>query len=568
MTVRAARLLRRLSCAICWLTLSGAALGAQAQNQLFQRALDLENASRYREAVAAWRSVIASGATAQGILGLERVFTQLGQEDSVLPPLDSALALHPADRALRGAQLRLLRSMGRESEARTAFDIWRRILSRDVAPYHDYASQLLQEGHTAAADTVLQQATTALGSVQGLTIEIAQLRAALGLWGQAAIAWREAMAAELYIESAAIYSLMPAPVAARDSVRGVLAKLPMSAPRKRTLGALELGWGAPRNAWRVLSTLTVADSAYDSWNEFAQDAERAGAWLVARDAFVAMHKQRPNASIALRAAQASINGGDAAAALPLLASAREMLQPFAIRTQVLPLQLRALSQLGRGAEAEALLATSADVEAGARKSYARLVAWAWIRGGEIERARAALAGANGDDEDEVTAWLALYDGNLAKARPGLRRPVEITAEAVTVMTFLGRTQADSSRTAGRAFLALVRGDSAQASADLERAADELPDAAPFLLALAARVHVARHQDPAAIVLWERIVTHFAAAPEAAESDLEWARALIRAKNNSGAIERLEHLLLTYPQSALLPQARRELETLRTRAAEQ
>ena len=568
MNPRVARLLRRTSCAICWLTLSSAALGAQAQNQLFQRALDLENASRYREAVAAWRAVIAAGATTQGILGLERVFTQLGQEDSVLPPLDSALALNPADRALRGAQLRVLQSMGHDAQARVAFDGWRAIHPRDVAPYHDYASQLLQEGHTAAADTVIQQATTALGSVQGLTIEIAQLRAALGLWGQAAIAWRDALAAELYIESAAIYSLMPAPAAARDSVRGVLAKLPTTAPLKRTLGALELAWGAPRNAWRVLSTLTAADSAYDSWNEFAQDAERAGAWLVARDAFAAMHTQRPNASIAMRAAQASISGGDAAAALPLLASAREMLQPYAIRTQVLPLQLRALSQLGRGAEAEALLANTVDIEAGARKSYARLVAWAWIRGGQIEKARAALVGANGDDEDEVTAWLALYDGNLAKARPGLRRPVEITAEAVTVMAFLGRTHADSSRIAGRAFLALARGDSVQAAAGLERAAVELPDAAPFLLALAARVQAARHQDPAAIVLWERIVTHFAAAPEAAESDLEWARALTRAKNNPGAIERLEHLLLTYPQSALLPQARRELEVLRTGAAEQ
>ena len=560
--------MRRTSWAISWLTLSSAVLGAQAQNQLFQRALDLENASRYREAVAAWRAVIAAGAATQGILGLERVFTQLGQEDSVLPPIDSALALNPADRAIRGAQLRVLRSMGHDAQARAAFDSWRTIHPRDVAPYHDYASQLLQEGHTAAADTVLQQATATLGSVQGLTIEIAQLRAALGLWGQAAIAWRDALAAELYIESAAIYSLMPAPAAARDSVRGVLAKLPTTAPLKRTLGALELAWGAPRNAWRVLSTLTAADSAYDSWNEFAQDAERAGAWLVARDAFAAMHKQRPNASIAMRAAQASISGGDAAAALPLLASAREMLQPYVIRTQVLPLQLRALSQLGRGAEAEALLANSVDIEAGARKGYARLVAWAWIRGGQIEKARAALAGANGEDEDEVTAWLALYDGNLAKARPGLRRPVEITAEAVTVMAFLGRTHADSSRTAGRAFLALARGDSAQAAAGLERAADELPDAAPFLLGLAARVQAARHRDPAAIVLWERIVTHFAAAPEAAESDLEWARALARAKNNPGAIERLEHLLLTYPQSALLPQARRELEVLRTGAADQ
>jgi tetratricopeptide (TPR) repeat protein len=541
------------------------AAGAQAQNQLFQRAIDLENASRYREAIAAWRAVMSSGATTQGILGLERIFTQLGQEDSVLPPLDSALAVNPADRALRAAQLRLLRSMGHDEQARTAFDVWRHIQPRDVAPYHDYAMQLLEEGRTAAADTVLQQATAALGSVKGLTIEVAQLRAALGLWPQAALAWRDALAEEAYIESAAIYSLTPTPAAQRDTVRAILARPPVTAPLKRTMGSLELAWGAPRSAWRVLSTLTAADSAYDTWGEFAHDAERQGSWLAARDAYAVMQQQRPNASTAMRAAQASMNAGDPASALTLLASAREMLQPYAIRTQVLPLQLRALSQLGRGADAEALVAKTPDIDAGTKKSYARLIAWAWIRGGDVEKARAALGGATGEDEDEVTAWLALYDGNLAQARPGLRRPVEVTAEAVTVMTFLGRTSADSSRTAGAAFLALARGDSARAAAAFERAAGELSDAAPFLLALAARVQAARRQDPAAIVLWKRIVTQYASAPEAAESDLEWSRALRRAKDNNGAIERLEHLLLTYPQSALLPQARRELESLRTGA---
>ena len=35
---------------------------------------------------------------------------------------------------------------------------------------------------------------------------------------------------------------------------------------------------------------------------------------------------------------------------------------------------------------------------------------------------------------------------------------------------------------------------------------------------------------------------------------------------SGAGERLEHLILTYPNSALVPQARRELETLRSGVA--
>ena len=41
--------------------------------------------------------------------------------------------------------------------------------------------------------------------------------------------------------------------------------------------------------------------------------------------------------------------------------------------------------------------------------------------------------------------------------------------------------------------------------------------------------------------------------------LEWARLLRRRGDTSGAIAHLEHLILNSPDSALLPQARRELE---------
>ena len=48
----------------------------------------------------------------------------------------------------------------------------------------------------------------------------------------------------------------------------------------------------------------------------------------------------------------------------------------------------------------------------------------------------------------------------------------------------------------------------------------------------------------------------AAAPAA---ELEWARLLIRQGHAADAIPRLEHLILTYPNSAVVPEARRELE---------
>ncbi len=555
----------------------------QAQSAQVNRAYDLEQAGRWRDAIAAWRLVIGAGDLAQGVLGLERVFTQLAMEDSVLPALDTLLAQHATDRVLRGAQLRVLRSLGRDQDARRAFDAWTRLSPRDPVPYREYAGQLLGDGRAAAADTILQEASRTLGSTRELTIEVAQLRAALGLWAAAGTAWREALLAEPYLESSAVYSLHAAPPAARDSVRAALvlqqpgaaaapaapgARLSLPpATVRRVLGSLELQWGAPRDGWRAIATLTTADSAYTTWSDFAEDAEHIGAWLAARDALTAMNLERPSPAVALRAANAAISGGEPASAIVLLESARARLQPFQQRLQVLPLQVRALSQLGRAAEAERLVQESAEyLDARTKQGYARQVAWGWIRTGDVEKARAALSGASGEDEDEVTAWIALYDGNLGRARTGLRRPSDATSEVVTVMALLGRTKADTSREVGAAFLALARSDSAQAVVRFERAADELSDAAPLLLALAARIQTARRQDRPAIALWQRIVQRHATAPEAAEGDLEWGRMLRRKGDTNGAVERFEHLILTYPQSALVPQARRELEAVKSGAS--
>ena len=539
---------------------------AQAQDQLIQRAIDLENAGKWRDAVTAWRAVISAGQPGQGVLGLERVFSQLAQDDSVLVALDTLVRQRPTDRMLRGSQLRVLRAVARDTDARDAFNEWVRLQPHDPTPYREFAGQLLMDGRAALADTILQEATKSLGSTKELRIEVAQLRAGLGLWSEAAVAWREALANEGYLEQAAQYSLQPAPMEKRDSIRAILRVTPAPMSVRKTLGLLEMGWGQPREAWRSFSTLAPADSAFDTWSDFASDAERATAWGPARDALAAMLAARPSGPLATRAATAALNAGEPTAALAFIATGGALLPPAAARTQLLPLELKALSQLGRAHDVEARLAANApQLDPAVVKSYARVVAWAWIRNGQIDKARAALTQATLDDEDEVTAWIALFDGDLVKARAGLRHPTEVTPDVVNAMALLGRTKSDSSRAIGAAFMALARNDSTQAAQRFERAADEVVDAAPLLLALAARIHVARRGDGQAIPLWQRIVQQYATAPEAAESDLEWARALRRKGDAAGAVDRLEHLILTYPQSALVPQARRELDIARTGA---
>ena len=66
----------------------------------------------------------------------------------------------------------------------------------------------------------------------------------------------------------------------------------------------------------------------------------------------------------------------------------------------------------------------------------------------------------------------------------------------------------------------------------------------------------------AVPLWTRVVEQYASSAEAPAADLEWARALRRAGDRPASVARLEHLILTYPMSALVPQARRDMELLR------
>jgi tetratricopeptide (TPR) repeat protein len=113
---------------------------------------------------------------------------------------------------------------------------------------------------------------------------------------------------------------------------------------------------------------------------------------------------------------------------------------------------------------------------------------------------------------------------------------------------------------GAAFLAIARGDTAGASGKFIEAAARHTEVAPPLLLIAARLRAARTED--AIPIWTRIVAEYPNTPEAVESELEWARILRKRGDMTGAVAHLEHLILSAPQSALLPQARRELELAR------
>jgi tetratricopeptide (TPR) repeat protein len=544
---------------------AAAALHAQADNattSALTRALDLETAGKCREAIPLYRQALHGGDPTSVVLGLERCYSQIGRSDSLLPLVDTLLADRPTDPTLRTIQLRTLDGLRRFADAEAAFDRWVAVSPREAGPYREYARLLLDGGRAAAADTVLRSAVQVLGGSRDLAAEFAQMQGALGLWVASAVSWREAGETLPYLEQAAVFALYPAPEDKRDSVRAVLAAPPVTLGARRVLAGLESRWRSSREGWRVLSAVPPTDSAVQAWIEFAGDAEGNESWLTARDAYAQAASRRPNdPSLVIRAATAALNGGEPRSALALLASA-----PGAADGSTLLLEVRAMSALGQATGIEALLAGDRGrrLDEGSRQQAQRALAWAWIRAGDLGRARVALDAAGGGTEEDERAegWLALYRGDLKTARGALRRTDETSRDVLTAMALLSRTRADTAPAVGGAFLSLARGDTATAARQFVEGATQVGDAAPFALGLAARLYAAAADTARATTLWQSLVERYVEAPEAAEAELEWARVLRARGQAQLAVSHLEHMILTYPQSALVPQARRELDLVK------
>jgi tetratricopeptide (TPR) repeat protein len=550
---------------LCVARVAPAIAQAPADTMSFYRALDLEASGKYKDAVPLFREALHTSAAVNALLGLERVYAELGWSDSLLAPVAALIAANPREETYRTVQLRTLESLGKAEELKRSVDTWVHDIPGSVTPYREYARILLQKNRATAADSVLAQAKQVLGTTKDLQLEIAQARAAQGQWVESARAWRLALATADYLEQAAAYALAPTPSSSRAQVREVFLSTPIDVPSRRALADLEATWGSPADGWGALKDLPPDSVSAEAWSEFARRAEAEDRWTIARAALESALRWKRKPELALRAGTAAMNGGDPAAALRLAPLADAAGDSALIAKSYLPLHARALAALGRPSEAERLV-TGYDrfLTPAGHNSLIRTIAWGWVRTGDMSRARAALSatGADGDSSD-AAGWLALYEGNLKTARALLRGGTESTPELALALGLVARLKADTAPAIGRAFLALAKGDSAGAAAQFVESAEKTPAARSLLLLTAAQIHALAGRDADAIALWQRILAQEKDSPEAPQAELEWARLLRRTKDLTGASAHLEHMILTYPQSALVPQARRELELVKS-----
>ena len=132
-----------------------------------------------------------------------------------------------------------------------------------------------------------------------------------------------------------------------------------------------------------------------------------------------------------------------------------------------------------------------------------------------------------------------------------------------MLALLQPIEADSLPPLGAALLQLEQGDTTAAVAGLEGVAQRLPAAkgGAEIHLLAGRLSKARGDTELAERLYRAAASTDAPATAPA-AELALAELLLDRQRTEDAIDQLEHLILTYPESALVPQARRTLDQAR------
>ncbi|PYP16551.1 MAG: hypothetical protein DMD52_07235 [Gemmatimonadetes bacterium] len=553
-----------------------------ARGQAIGQGFELERAGQYQRAATVYFTTLRGEPTnLAALLGLERVLPSLSRLPDLLPAAQRAAAASPRNVALRALLLRTYVALNEPDSARAVAQRWTAEQPRDEAPYREWAIALEDARRFDEARQVFLVGRRALGRPGVFGIELGELQERVGEWEGAAREWAAALSeAPAQLPSAAS-SLAEAPAEQRERiVRAVLAG---SKPLERRLAAeLLLGWGQPERAWSVFAP-TVAEPSSDAaiaLRRFADlansgntpDVRRVRALALAR--YAEMVPEPLAVRARAEAARAFLGAGDRVAARRVLAQvAADSTAPPDAQALAQSALVEALIDDGQLADAATRLAADSRLSGDDRAALRLKLARARIRRGELDLADSVLLGDSSVAALALRGWVALYSGDMKGAQQMFRAAGPYAGdrrdatERSGVLALLQQLPGDRFPELGSALLLVARGDSARAVQSLRLAAGRLETAGgggggrADILLLAGRIAVRLDtvQQRTALTLFAEVAGTPGRSAAAPAAELEWARLLLRQQKPAEAIAHLEHLILAYPESAVVPEARRELE---------
>jgi len=552
---------------------------AWSQQTAITRAFDLERQGDYAGAAAAYRAVLAGKpADASALLGLERSLLPLNRSADILPIVRAALAAAPSSSAVYGIALRAWAAADQPDSVRSTAERWARMAPTEEAPYREWGAAELGRQNRSAARAAYLRGRERLGRADAMAAEMAQLSLAEADYPTALREWLLAVRRLPGYRATAVSTLSQAPEAARPDLLRLLAREPDLVSR-RVEADLRTRWGDPQGGFRVLTAVLPADriqaiavlrGLLDQVRTLRSQAARRTEGMLL-EAIAARPPEAQASRARLEAAQAYTAAGDRAAARRMLGSlADDRATPRSVASDAATTLIGVLISEGRLDEATKRLAElRPSLSADAYDAIRRRIALGWMRQGNLEQADSAIAADSSVDGLALAGRIRLYRGDISgavelfkEAGPYAGDRAEATHRTI-LLALLQPLERDSMPDLGRALLQLDQGDTVQAAAGFERVAAGLPAAhgGAELYLLAGRLSAALGKPEEA----ERPLRAGAVkeAPSTAPAaELALAELFISAQRGADAVEILEHLILTYPQSAVVPQARRKLDEAR------
>lgn len=552
---------------------------AAAQQATMPRAFELERRGNYEAAAEAYRGILSvKPGDVSALLGLERVLLPLNRSGDIVPDVRAALEASPSSAALYGVALRAWGAADQPDSMRAVAERWARIAPRDEAPYREWGAAALVARQRDAALEAYRLGRERLGRSDVLAAEMAQLAVADGDFVTAAREWLSAVRRLPGYRVTAVSTLGLAPVSRRPEILRVLSAEPDFTAR-RMESELRVKWGDPQGGLAALEAgLPQARGqgieALRTLVEQLRMQRSRDASLAQGRALEAIAGRLPDTQAArtrLEAAQAYSAAGDREAARRMLSGlADDRSAPGAVSSGAASALVTVLLGEGKLDEASRRLAElGPQVSGEERAQLSRALVRAYIHHGELDRADSALGRDSTIEGFALAGRIRLYRGDLAGAVEGFKQAgpyagdrAEATRRTM-LLALLQPIEADTLRPLGAALLRLEQGDTARAVTELEALAGDLPAAkgGAELHLLAGRLAAARGDAELAERLYRAAASNEVPATAPA-AELALAELMLASRRTSEAVTQLEHLILTFPESALVPQARRTLDVAR------
>ena len=539
----------------------------------------MERSGRHEQAATAYANALElDGTDVAAWIGLERVLTRLGRLETIAPILDVAITSHPANSFLRETQLRVWGALGQDDSLAAAAERWIVYAPGSPDPYRHWASATARRGQSARALEILLDGRAQIDGT-ALAPELAQAYVMVGDWADAAVEWAEAVTLTESHTASAVVSLRQTPQLSRDRVLMILIDPGREAVAHRLGAEVLVAWERPEEGWTLLDSALPEDPAQAAaiLDRFVartrrldtEEAARAQGYALERLAEIAVGPDAERAR--LGAARAFADAGDLGAARRMLEMLAEDDATQGDAASAAATLIRVTLESGKVEEAETRFRVWQDrlrMDDAAR--LRATLAQAWIKQGELERASNLLVADSSIAGQALLGWVRLYQGDLASATehfrvagPYARSREEATRRTVmlALMQSIGR---DSLPELGDALLQLEFGDTSSAIDGINEAVEVLDDPGEraHLLSLAGNLAVSSTE----YVLAEGLLQQALAADSlgSAAPAAEFALAVVYASTGrpQQAIVHLEHLILTYSHSAVVPEARRLLDQVR------